>query len=375
MKMPILHASPTPVYIQIKDHLNEYIKSNGLIEGEALPTLSLIAKWAGVSLKTAERGLNELIKDGVCFRRPKKGTFVGAPLKAISKGVCGVFHSGGLQSMHENIIQQKIYDGISSKSSSYGKDIIFMTGDADEKLSFYNSQPNIDITGILMIHWEGYNDGLELALRFPDTKFIFLQYDIKGIEDTPDNVFGVYNDDFSGAYQMTDFFIRKTEAKKIAILGVDIFAENYRNRISGYSQALDDNDISFDANLIKLQLEHKDGNHAQLAKDMTKELLDANDDLDTLICLHDKLAEGAYDYLKTKGLEKQIKVSGFDNISPEITRELNINTVSIDFKGMGEKAVDVLFQKKAYCPKITRLMPQLLIRNALNPSIKLEKTI
>jgi len=48
-----------------------------------------------------------------------------------------------------------------------------------------------------------------------------------------------------------------------------------------------------------------------------------------------------------------------------------INTVSVDFNGMGEKAVDLLFQKSTYFPKITRLIPQLLIRNRQNNLSKL----
>jgi len=203
----------------------------------------------------------------------------------------------------------------------------------------------------------------------------FLQYHIKGIEDTPDNVFAIYNDDFSGAYQISDFFIQETGAKKIAVLGIDTFDENYRNRIAGYTQALADNNISFNANLVKFRPEHEDGRHVEMAEQMINELLDENDDLDAVICLHDKLAEGAYHYLENAKLGKKIQVSGFDNVFPEITQNLNLSTVAVDYKGMGEKAVDVLFQKKNYCPKITRLMPQLLIRNGQKNTIKLEKAI
>ena len=367
IKIKIERASPTPVYVQIKNYFNEYIRSKGLVEGDRLPTLHTISKSSGVSLKTAERGMNELVKDGVCFRMPKIGTFVGNPKRQTGrKKVCGVFHASGIQKLNMDVIQKNIYEGISSKVAEYGKDMILMTGDIDEKLSFYYSQPNIDLAGMLMINWAGYEEGLDLATRFPETKFIYIHHHIKGIENTPDNVYGVYNDDFSGAYQITDFFIRRSQAKRIALLGIDTFDENHRNRISGYYQALKDNNIALNKDLVKLRPEHQDGRHDELAVEMIQELLDENGNIDTVICLHDKLASSTFEYLKTKGLEKDIQVSGFDNVFPEITRDLNLNTVSVDFNGMGEKAVDLLFQKSTYFPKTTRLTPQLLIRNRPN---------
>ena len=72
----IREDSIDPIYIQLKNQVKHFIVDNGLTKGTALPSIKVIADIAGVTLQTAERGMKELIKEGVCFRRPKKGTFV-----------------------------------------------------------------------------------------------------------------------------------------------------------------------------------------------------------------------------------------------------------------------------------------------------------
>ena len=76
----IVQNSSTAFWIQVKDQIGNYISSNNIPSGTRLPCVSELAKQAGVSLKTSERALIELVKEGICFRRPKKGTFVGSDL-------------------------------------------------------------------------------------------------------------------------------------------------------------------------------------------------------------------------------------------------------------------------------------------------------
>jgi len=77
INIAIENASPDPIYRQIANQLRHLIDSSNLKEGTVLPGVDKIAILAGVGLGTAHKAVNELIKDGTCFRRPKKGTFVG----------------------------------------------------------------------------------------------------------------------------------------------------------------------------------------------------------------------------------------------------------------------------------------------------------
>jgi DNA-binding LacI/PurR family transcriptional regulator len=72
----INESSSESIYIQLSNHLRAYIIEQDIQPGTMLPSMKNIADSAGVGLKTAERTLGKLIKDGICIRRPKKGTFV-----------------------------------------------------------------------------------------------------------------------------------------------------------------------------------------------------------------------------------------------------------------------------------------------------------
>ena len=63
--------SATPVHLQIKKQLREYIVSNKLEPDAPIPNVKQIAVMGGVSVRTA--GYGDVILD---WSRPKKGTFV-----------------------------------------------------------------------------------------------------------------------------------------------------------------------------------------------------------------------------------------------------------------------------------------------------------
>ncbi len=76
MSFVLRSCAPEPIYVQLGQQLKEHITRGKLTPGTPLPNIGTIANVAGVSIKTAERALNGLIHDGVCVRRPKKGTYV-----------------------------------------------------------------------------------------------------------------------------------------------------------------------------------------------------------------------------------------------------------------------------------------------------------
>lgn len=67
---------PEPVYQQIKEQLLKLIRQDNLPPGTLMPSVKLVAAASGVSLRTADQAMQALVDEGICFRRPKKGTFV-----------------------------------------------------------------------------------------------------------------------------------------------------------------------------------------------------------------------------------------------------------------------------------------------------------
>ena len=108
MRIIIKEAAPVPVYKQIKEEIKNYLIENKVQEGTLLPDIKTIASIAGVSIKTVERALNELIKENICFRRPKKGTFVGKINYTMKKKICGIIKMWDNINMEEMICRNSL---------------------------------------------------------------------------------------------------------------------------------------------------------------------------------------------------------------------------------------------------------------------------
>lgn len=80
MEMDIIinNASNQPLYEQIVTQIKQLIISNVLKEGEALPSMRLLAKELKISVITTKRAYEELEREGFIETVTGKGSFVSA---------------------------------------------------------------------------------------------------------------------------------------------------------------------------------------------------------------------------------------------------------------------------------------------------------
>ncbi|MCI8631191.1 MAG: GntR family transcriptional regulator [Firmicutes bacterium] len=76
MKIIINNASGTPIYEQIVSQIKNQIMSGELAEGEALPSMRLLAKEQRISVITTKRAYEELEREGFINSVVGKGSFV-----------------------------------------------------------------------------------------------------------------------------------------------------------------------------------------------------------------------------------------------------------------------------------------------------------
>lgn len=120
LKINIQPDSPTSLYLQLKEQVKEYIIANKLTRGTLLPSIKIIALEAGVTLQTAERGMTELVREGICFRRPKKGTFVGNVNQANRVTCVGIYHDQNLNNNNQldfySILNSQLCEHLTAKN-------------------------------------------------------------------------------------------------------------------------------------------------------------------------------------------------------------------------------------------------------------------
>ncbi|MFD2044867.1 GntR family transcriptional regulator [Ornithinibacillus salinisoli] len=76
MNILISSNSKEPLFQQIKEQIKQQIFSGELKEGDALPSMRLLAKDLKVSVITTKRAYEDLEKEGYLISTVGKGTFV-----------------------------------------------------------------------------------------------------------------------------------------------------------------------------------------------------------------------------------------------------------------------------------------------------------
>ncbi len=171
-------------------------------------------------------------------------------------------------------------------------------------------------------------------------------------------------DDFKGAYEATQHLINQG-CKRIAHLSNDRLILIFKNRFLGYKQAIIDNGLTFDENLV-IETYSK----VQEGKKATKLLLEMDNSPDAIFSSSDFSALGAIQEIKAQGLRvpEDISVVGFSN--EPFTRFMELSITSIDQSPieMGRTAAHVFLDEVANSENESEkhivLAPKLIIRNS-----------
>jgi GntR family transcriptional regulator len=78
MDIIISNSSGVPIYEQIEEQIKSQIMTGKLAEGDALPSMRLLAKELKISIITTKRAYEDLERDGFITSITGKGSFVRA---------------------------------------------------------------------------------------------------------------------------------------------------------------------------------------------------------------------------------------------------------------------------------------------------------
>ncbi len=275
------------------------------------------------------------------------------------------FNVGVIVPRINNNFFSSVIRGIEEKLYPEGFHVIICQTHDDAKLEIknINSLINAQIDGILMsisnLEIEK-DDVFNKLIKTKNIPIVFFdkKKHIKGISS-------VTIDDFKGGYDSTKHLIDQG-CKRIAHLTNNRSFEIYKNRYQGYVQALQDNGLELDENLIiESRSNLEDGRIA------ARKLLDLKKRPDAIFSSSDFSALGAIQEIKKRGLKipEDICVSGFSNEPFTKFMELPITSVDQFPLEMGKEAAQVfLDQVNSGEPnKVSKnviLTPELIIRRS-----------
>ena len=116
-------------------------------------------------------------------------------------------------------------------------------------------------------------------------------------------------DDVGGAYALTNALLAAGHTRIGHIAG-EPWLDAGRDRLEGYRRALEDRGIAFDPRLVESL-----GSAVAAGHDGTQALLDLSDPPTAIFCFNDRMAIGALDATRSRGLRvpEDLSIVGFDN--------------------------------------------------------------
>jgi GntR family transcriptional regulator len=78
-------AGSGPLYLKLRQTLEDAIRSGKLTHGDALPAERDLADYASVSRVTVRKAVDDLVKDGLLTRKHGSGTFVVKPVSKVQQ--------------------------------------------------------------------------------------------------------------------------------------------------------------------------------------------------------------------------------------------------------------------------------------------------
>lgn len=109
MDIIISNSSGVPIYEQIEEQIKSQIMTGELVEGEALPSMRVLAKELKISIITTKRAYEDLERDGFIESVTGKGSFV----KGINSDIVRENMMYAIQELIENAVDKAIMGKVS----------------------------------------------------------------------------------------------------------------------------------------------------------------------------------------------------------------------------------------------------------------------
>lgn len=312
-------------------------------------TIKDIARICGVSVSTVSRAINNhpdinmetkaLIMDAIKkynyipnnsarnLKRSESNT-----IAVLIKGITNTFYTNMLK-VFENEIQKKKYSFFLHRVEEHQNELdVALELEKEKKLK-----------GIVFLGGYFYPSGEKLKqIKVP---FIL---STGGIADTVDkkSCSFVMVDDVRESYKMVDYLCQLGH-RKIAIISAppdDISIG--KSRLEGYKEALKDNGIDFDPNLVRYKIDDGiDTFSMKYGYEVMKDLIKTGADFTAVFAISDSMAVGACKAIFEAGkkVPDDYSVCGFDGLDISFYYEPSITTIKQPVEEMAEETIRILF--------------------------------
>jgi len=288
----------------------------------------ILAKQLGVSYMTVRKAVDNLVKQGILYKVPKKGTYVANPKTARKKTKnIAYFLDSSIKDGVSSPYYSMIFDALEKAATKVGYHLIFIS-DISEPVSPEETE---------------IFDGMIVSC-FPRIEPLVQQLKdlvpVVCIDNSPaeNSIASVVIDNFNAVADAINYLCTLGHEQIGYICGL-ADSDVGRNRLAGYHSALGGNGLSEDSTLVY------NGDYSfETGLAAADYFMSLERRPTAIMCANDAMAMGAIKSISKNGLSvpDDISVIGFDDIilASRITPALT--TISAPFAEIAQQSIDML---------------------------------
>ena len=299
-------------YLDIVENLQSDISSGRFRPGSRLPSEAELTRKFAVSRMTVVKAVQQLQQQGLLVRRPGSGTYVANAVNESGLVFGLLIPELGQTEIFEPICRGMVRSPLAATHSlSWGHTLSSGKNRAEEAEQLCQTYIEQRVSGVFFGPQEfgpprhNVNERILLALKKADIPVVLLDRCVlKYPERSEYDLIGL--DNRRAGYIVTDHLIRQG-ATHIAFFAREGSAETVEERISGYHEALYDNDLSISKELV-LRGDAADKTFVEGALRVRQ--------IDSIMCANDRTAASLMHTLIDLGVRipQDIRIAGVDDV-------------------------------------------------------------
>lgn len=260
-----------------------------------------------------------------------------------------------------SLLLQGISDGLAGTDLSL---VLLVAGNEDERRRAARFIDPTHIDGVIRLSPLIDDPMLEVISRAGVPSVVCGKLDQR---TRPDRLWSVTTTDEDGAEQATRHLVEQG-ARRIAMIAGPLDAPGSEDRVRGYRSVLGE---AYDHDLVEHGDYDRDSGRLAMAR-----LLDRHPEIDAVFCASDRMALGAMELLRHRGLRvpDDVLVVGFDGHEIGTTSQPTLTTVHQPIRQIGRAAVQMLVSALAGEDPGDRLFPaHLVVRDSSIKNLSAEQ--
>jgi len=359
-----------PKYMQIKADIKEAIDIGRFKEDCRLPSRAELISNYGVSWATTNKAIGELETEGYVYQIQGKGTFVASRVTRtlnIALVMPHLYPFGNQEYSPGYEIAPLLVHHIEDCARTIGANIILRLDNDDEERERENLcdlvQQNID--GII-VYYLGGSRNLEYLIKIRDSGIPLVLID-RYVENLDINY--VLTDNIQGGYHAATHLL-KSGFSNMLCFTLENDPVSSRNRVAGYTEALDNWPFSVDNTLIRVNsTEHDVATLEARAYETAKTVLQRHMPPIGIFASNSPLLTGVFLALQEMGVDfSQIGLASFDEPRLSIPESCNYAKVIQPLNKIAQTSLQIIMDCRNGDRRLQQytLQPRLITEHSMN---------